>query len=616
MRHFVRLCLVGVCGIVASSTLLTAQGTRLPPAAEWKEPIRYTKGRGSVMVHLPKLPGAGDYRVFALRDGVKVTAAEGGAERVEGATIFCAGLRQSNQCDDAEAMDFGPSFRVPRCAEDVRAASVTRALAQQVQVDGLSGKTTLVVEAIDGLCPFPGAFGARHQEIGCVNDGQPLSTASYQGQSVRWETCPKTFPVRTESEIRKDYGSLIINGHGAAPKPPAGESPYKHVALPAPNRLPKVLARALLEVEPLPPNQLPAGFRAGEFFESFSAPEDAPRANHDVALVPRGFPVQAARLYETSKLALYSYAAVDGQFFLSNGTLRSVMPDIGQGIMASNVLYPRRAFPVPDATDKYLHATFETQANATQRRYFWFLACGAGVKGRTMIDGRLPAQGGIVPQPSFMDPLGAFHISTLGWNCLQLVPRGGGYGNLTGGPLKPNTQPYRPETDVRVVQNLGISRGFDPIHNADTVLNMSPAQEPYYDAKIGGTWLRAWNSQRKIAGTMLDDQMFVEQRTTFDVYFNRGRVVLYANGVQKLCNDFSQHKLTMAEAAIGIGHVLYHSSAERGEFTRNDWIRTAQYYYRYNTPFLDQRSFDNLGVQSDVGLPADFDAGRCYTSAN
>jgi hypothetical protein len=62
--------------------------------------------------------------------------------------------------------------------------------------------------------------------------------------------------------------------------------------------------------------------------------------------------------------------------------------------------------------------------------------------------------------------------------------------------------------------------------------------------------------------------------------------------------------------------VLYHSSAERGEFTRNDWIRTAQYYYRYNTPFLDHRSFDNLGVRSDAGLPANFQPGSCYASAN
>ena len=146
---------------------------------------------------------------------------------------------------------------------------------------------------------------------------------------------------------------------------------------------------------------------------------------------------------------------------------------------------------------------------------------------------------------------------------------------------------------------------------------MTPLPErSLVDATIQGSWMRTWDNDQKLNGVMLDDQMFIEQRTTFDIYFNRGRVVLYANGVQKLCNDFSLHQLTMAEAAIGLGHVLYHSSAERGEFTRSDWIRTGQYYYRYNTPFLDQRSFDNFGVQSGVPLPSNFDVGPCYLSAN
>ncbi|HKU39383.1 MAG TPA: hypothetical protein VJR89_14595 [Polyangiales bacterium] len=613
MRHLnrSRLALYLACATACS----TATAQSLPPAAAFGAPIRVEPGRGSVRIFLPSVRGARDYRVFALRDGVRVSAEADGSQRIRGATIFCAGLRQYNQCDDSEAMDFGPYFHVPKCAADVRAASVTRAPAQQVQVDGLDAKTRLVVEAIDGSCPFPGVLGAEHHDIACTNDGVPIGTASYQGQSVRWETCPKTFPVRTEREIRADYGSLIINGHGAAPAP-AGGSPYKNIALPAPDTPLKVLARALIDVEPLPANALPEGFRPGDFFESFSDPNDAPQLRPDAQLVPPGFPIQAPKLFETKQLALYSYAADNAQFFLSNGTLRSVLPDIGQGIMASSVLYPRRAFAVPDAADKYLHVTFETQANATQRRYFWFLACGAAKSGETLPNGRLPERGGIVPQPSFMDPLGAFHISTLGWNCLQLVPRGGGYGNLAGGPVKPNTQPWRPQTDVRVVQNLAVAEGFDPIRNADTVLNMSPAQEPYYPAKIGGSWLRTWSADRKPAGVVLDDQMFIEQRTRFDVYWNRGRVVLYANGEQKLCNDFSAHRLRMAEAAIGIGHVLYHSSAERGEFTRNDWIRTAQYYYRYNTPFLDHRSFDNFGVQTDVGLPTHFDPRPCYRSEN
>ncbi len=596
----------------AIDAVAVAAPADLPSAPPWADKIRYVKGRGSVMLYLPKVAGAADYRVYALAPGVIVKP-----RRVEGATIFCAGLRQHNQCDDAEAMDYGPSFNNPRCAADVRAASVSRTVVQQVQVDGLAGKSTLVVEAVDGLCPFPGAWGGVHQDIGCVNDGRVVDVASYGGKRVEWERCPKTFPVRTEQEIRAEYGSLIVNGQAPVPSIP-GESPFKHIALPAPDRPLGVLKRAVVQVEPLPADQRPAGFSAADFFESFSDPTDTPKLVKGVDLVPKSFLVQAAKLYRTSKLNLYTYAAGDADFFLSHGTLRMLLPDIGQAIMAGNVMYPQRAYPLPAKPHEYIHVTFETQANATQRRYFWFHACGAQEPGKTMIDGMLAPASGIVPRPSFMEPLAGYHISTAGWNCVQLVPRGGGYGNMDGGPSKgpPTNWPWRPETDVRVVVNIPGGKGFDPSDNSDTIINVSPAQDRHTDPKVSGGWMRQWDANKKIVGVMLDDQMFVEQRTTFDVYFNRDRIVMYANGVQKLCNDLGKQRLSMAEAAIGVGHVLYHSSAERGEFARRDWIRTGQYYYRYNTPFLDHRSFDNFGIRAAVPLPKGFAPGQCFTSIN
>ena len=590
----------------------TSAPAGLPSAPEWTDPIRYTRGRGSAMLYLPAVAGAGDYRVYALRDGVSVTAADGGAQRVDGATIYCAGLRQHNQCDEAEAMDYGTRFHIPNCKMDARAASVTRTLLQQVQIDGLTGKTTVVVEAIDKLCPFPGTYGSEHADITCNNDGHKSDMANYQGMSLKWESCPPTFPIRTEAEIRADYGSLIINGHGPAPAPALPGSPYKNIALPAPRTKLVVLKRAVVEIEPLAADLLPDGWGANDFFESFSDPNDAPQAVTGIKLTPGGFAVQAGKLYQSSKLNMYTYAADHAQFFVSNGTLRSVMPDIGQGIMASNVIYPRRAFAVPDAADQFIHVTFETQTNATQRRYFWFVACGSDTPGGTIVDGKLPAQAGIVPQPSFMDPLAGSHISTAGWNCLHLVPRGGGYGQLAGGPS--TGKQWRPETDIRVVQNIAVKSGFNASNNADTVFNMSPAQDKNADPKIDGSWMRQWDSTKKLIAPMMDDQMFIEQRTSFDVYFNRGRVVVFVDGVQKVCNDFTQRKLTMAEAAIGLGHVLYHSSAERSEFPRADWIRTAQYYYRYNEPFLDHRTFDNYGLKADARLPENFVEAQCFSS--
>jgi hypothetical protein len=88
--------------------------------------------------------------------------------------------------------------------------------------------------------------------------------------------------------------------------------------------------------------------------------------------------------------------------------------------------------------------------------------------------------------------------------------------------------------------------------------------------------------------------------------------VMYVNGQQRLCNDFPSVKLSMAEAAVGFGQVLYHSAGERIEFFSESNLRTGQRYYLQNTPFIDARSWDNLGLQENVATPAVFDASVCH----
>ena len=87
---------------------------------------------------------------------------------------------------------------------------------------------------------------------------------------------------------------------------------------------------------------------------------------------------------------------------------------------------------------------------------------------------------------------------------------------------------------------------------------------------------------------------------------------MYVNGEQRICNDFPTAKLTMAEAALGFGQVLYHSAAERNEFGRSYFLRTGQKYYLQNTPYIDERTWDNIGYDEHVTSPEHFDATQCY----
>jgi hypothetical protein len=89
---------------------------------------------------------------------------------------------------------------------------------------------------------------------------------------------------------------------------------------------------------------------------------------------------------------------------------------------------------------------------------------------------------------------------------------------------------------------------------------------------------------------------------------------MYVNGEQRICNNLGNAgKLTMAEGALGFGQVLYHSAAERLEYNASYWDRRGQRYYIENSPFIDERDYDNVGYDEHVALPSGFDSSVCFT---
>jgi len=105
----------------------------------------------------------------------------------------------------------------------------------------------------------------------------------------------------------------------------------------------------------------------------------------------------------------------------------------------------------------------------------------------------------------------------------------------------------------------------------------------------------------------------VSPRTKYDLYIRNNRLIMYVNGKPALCNDFTTPTTTlnMADAAVGFHEVLYHSDAEFEErFLSPD--QGAAYHYRYNSPWLDQRTWDNMGFEENVTAPADFNPSTCF----
>lgn len=587
-------------------------GLNLTPAPQFNEKVTGTVGRDSIMLFLPYVANARDYRVFAVRKGVS-TLVSAGKEDVVGGEVFCAGLRQHNACDDDEKDNrFSASeFSVPSCAVDLRAVHTPKEVLRQVQVDGLSDETTLVIEAIDRLCPFTGVVGATGDEVPLASQASQTITTTINGTTKQLKDVRPSFAIRTEADVIGEYGSVIINGHGSAPRPSGTDvSPNWNVGTPAPRQTMTVLARAAVKVKLKGTATRPAGFSTDDVWDDFADDTDQPIRNSTTPIVPPAFPVQFPTHYENSKWNFYSFGAEDHQFFVKRGALHSLLPDQDQEIMSANVMYPKRSFNLPLATDtgQFMHATFEVQTNATQRRYFWFHVCGAESANATYQGTRLADRSAIIPFPGFFNANEGRHISLAGWNCLQVVPRSGGYERMPGSATG-NSE--RPETDIRIVLNKVLPAGANVQTHRDSVVLAGPPQLTS-DQELEGAWYRTFNDQQQLDGPVLDDQMFIHQRTKFDIYLHRSRIVIYVNGEQRICNDFTKQPLTQVDSAVGLGHVLYHSSAERIEFQRTDWLRTAQYYYRYNTPWSDARSIDNYGIAARSSLPTGFNEKQCY----
>jgi hypothetical protein len=496
--------------------------------------------RDSAIFVVPEVAGAQDYRIMTVPGGVDVKN-DNGAETVNGAAITCAGYRQHNAPQ-------GP-----------------RQLLRQIEVTALPAdvETRLVIEAVDQGCPFAGLLAGQHGDVNV--------TFEEVEQGARG-----VFSVFTEQEIRSKYGSLLLNGHVAASKP-GQQAPY--VA-------PKVLARTTVRIKPRGTAQSPT-----TFFDDFTQ-DGLPQF---VQAMPTFDRSQQGKMFSSDKFTFYTYGATFSQFFFARGQMHMLLADWDQDIMSSNVAYPKKPMQLSD-TD-YLHVTFEVASNATSRRYWWMLLCGADQAGKTMAaDGKL--LGNIIQTPFFMDNDGR-NPSVEGWNCLQLFPR-------QGWPFSLAPDNTNPESEVRVMVNKAGQLG------RDSVVNVSPMM---WDSTDTGppSWFRQLNAQKQPSKPILDDQQLLAPRAKFDVFIKRDRLVMYVNGEQRICNDFGAQKLTMAEGALGYGQVLYHSAAERLEFNVDYWVRTGQRYYIENTPFIDVRSWDNVGYSEHVGLPQKFDESVCFS---
>lgn len=445
-----------------------------------------------------------------------------------------------------------------------------RELLSTVEVTNVIKRGKYVIEAIDRTCPFVGIHGNEHHELERTGHGIP-------------ESDDGIFTVFTEQEIVAKYGSMYINGQGVGAQR----------GMQAPLNPPKVLARTTVYLEPISATNVTP---TTTFFDDFEA-GDQPRllekgtyhTNHE-----------GSDYYQNDKWTFHSSMLDLMQYFVDRGQLHGVIADGGTENFSSMVAYPRKIAAM--SADDYLHVTYEVNTHITNRRYWWISMCGSDTAGQT-----LKADG----TPNFFQrPTSSLQIAdgnnptSTGLNCIMVFPKNGN----RYFPLPPDNTP--PETDVRVLL-YGSGQGVTG-HNVDPDIY-------HYDwmGPNTNTWYRQLDANQKPVGPMLDLLNQNAPRVRFDLFVKRGRVVVFANHEQKLCNDFPAQLVTQQETAVGFGQVLYHTSAEHNDVAPITTNGPPLMRHTYeNMPFHDRRDWDNLGFQDHDSLPSDafnFDETLCYT---
>jgi len=531
----------------AGSTMKPVQDPPLDPSAV------VIPNLDSAIINIDPVDGAKDYRAYAMGDGVQATTDDNGHETLVGATIYCAGLRQRA----------APALKVPE-------------VVRQIEVTDLHAETTYVVEAIDQLCPFPGAFGAKDTsfEIGSPDALPELKTP---------------VPILSEASIRAKFGNMIFNGQG----------PGSPLGLPAVNTAPKVLKRWTVQVSPLDAASA-ARRRTADFFADFSEadqPEWVPGGTNDDGTFhePAGYGYSLG-IYQNKQFDFYATNSVNvkgNHAFIDRGQLNMLLPDASQDTMGTVMAIPRKLAHVSDTG--YLHVTYENSTNSTARRYWWLSLCGSEHEGETFDASGLLTQ--YISLNSGFFGADGMNPSVAKWNCLIVFPHDG-----IATPV-PSTGKSNPQSSVIVL-----------IHRANaedkqSAIDVSPQQlNPGYPS----AWYRTQHAGEVTETGILDDLIQMAPRARFDLYISRSRLVMYVNGQQRLCNDFGPEKLTMAEAAVGFNDALYHSSAEHTELTASFADRSGQLYYLNDTIYEDLHTYDNVGFEENVTAPSTFDDSDCY----
>jgi hypothetical protein len=554
--------------------------------------------RDSLIVYVPNVAGAADYRVRVAGGWRDVTDIR---VRIAPRDVWaCAGFRQ----------------RAWLAKEDANGVA-QRELLQAIELPGLTdhGAYVIEVQALAEPCPFT---------------GMPAHTTALipMAQPVLQGLAGATIPYMGFADLKATYGAEIINGQLASSDWIRAVGQRRGQAV-SPRAAQPIASSNVLVFMPFPDEPINAPILDFGFNSVFDDFQRDGIANNFTRIATRSFggsdaiegPFSEWYFWGAGVQAPQGAGASDPplgvQVWQRHGRLNITMTDWSQDVFAATHFVSTKSGVQTLDADLYVHSFFRVDSGATGRRYWHWMMCGGDnadammdpatkiPKSRHLLRPAFYDYGGVNPtMPQFNETLTASHKR----ECLQLLQLAASNPNT---PTLPNgTQGPAPNQTLIAVKN--------PADSEKGVVNLTPA---IFDRGYGTNTIN-WrlDANNNYAGPIIEPFDQQQPLTHYDVFVRKNRMVLFVNGRQAHCWDMSGTPLTMNVGQIVYGQVLYHTDAEVNEQFFPQRIPSEPYraaagsfHYSLNTVAADHRAWDAIGHSEKLAIPAlfNFDAGLC-----
>jgi hypothetical protein len=550
--------------------------------------LKLLSRRDALIIYLPNVQGAADYRAYAVRKDVTFQG-----EQPRNAVIACAGYRQRLKAPLKDA-----------------AGNIQRELLQSLELPGFTtaGDYTVVVEAISSPCDFTGTMGHTDATIPVVQNLFPQASDA---------------TINSFATVRAKYGNEILNGQGANT---TWLNPTGKRGTPQPTVDSMVIARSVVQVK------LPFAD------ENTNAPiiDLGPESVFDQASLKGKFAdwffwSNGAQMAVGDGNGLYgtNFRNNGVQVWKRHGRLYSTNGDWAQDVMSAVHFTSTKTKPLELSDTTYAHSFFRVNSDASGRRYWVWMMCGAASRDELVDAGNVPRFTPVLDS-FFYDPKGASPSSGSGKNpssrhgnepvaeagnpnrydkeCVSMAQLGA---QFYYGPRPAGSEPnwLEPVSQLRLTLSpKGVTQG---------TINLAPDGMGDSNPSNPGIWFKL-DKDKNYAGPLLEPFDQLAPLTHFDVFVRKDRVVLFINGRQAFCSDFKNRKLESQYMLPIYGNVLYHTSAEYKEQYQYDPSvpagQTGLFQYFLNTPISDTRIWDSVGQSQNIEIPAlfKFDEAACF----